>query len=87
MVPRRVPHALIDGQVFDEDDDDDDSGGGCDDIYGDGCSYDGNGHVCGQVADEVLPRQHHRVLCVILGEHILSPVDLLPRWSILSCRR
>ncbi len=48
---------------------------------------DDDGQVCGQAADEALPRQHNRVLCVILREHLLSPSDLLPRWSILSCRR
>ena len=82
MVPRRVSHALPDGhrdgQVCDDDndDDDDDDGDGCDDNdYND----DDDRHVCGQAADESLPWQHHRVLCVILREHLLAPADLLPR--------
>ena len=64
---------------------------GCDDNDndGDGChdnDYNDDGQVFEQAEDESLPRQHHRVLCVILGEHLLAPVDRLPRWSILSCR-
>ena len=44
----------------------------------DGCDDNDDGQVCGQ---------HHLVLCVILGEHLLALADLLPRWSILSCRQ
>jgi len=81
---------------YDDNDDghrDDDDGDGCDDNDhdGDGCDdndydNDDDGQLCGEAADEALPRHHHRVLCVILGEHLLSPSDLLPQWSILSCR-